>query len=347
MAFKKYTLLLIGAVVLFIATNYAIWKTVTEAILTEKYAGGDLARMGYLPGSKYPRTNSVDLPKRHLDLVDFKGQKIDILTIGDSFSHGGAGGHNAFYQDYIASFNNVTVLNLSPYKDFNTLTTVSLFLNNGYLDILKPRIILIETSERLCFPDMAKPVDFDLFIPQEILDGCKKVDYYVTRPKVPFINSGNFQFLLNTIYYKLSDHAFSSEVFIGPLKQKMFTVRDAERLLHLKYKDFASQEQLEILNDNLNKLSGRLKAKGIVLYFMPAVDKYNLYSDYLLNKKYISGSFFEDFRQLPKNYGFIDTKAILSAELKKGAQDIYYADDTHWGWKASESIFKTVKLSGF
>lgn len=347
MAYKKYTLLFLGTVFLFVVLNGLIWKTVTEDILTQKYSGGDLARMGYLPGSKFRRNISNDLPKRHLDLVDYKGQKIDVITLGDSFSHGGGGGHNSFYQDYIASLDDLTVLNISPYKDFDAITTVSMFLNNGYLDKLKPRIVLIESAERLSFDQMAKPVRFDLSIPQEILEGCKKFDHYFTLPKVSFINSGNLKYLQNIVYYKLSDHAFFSEVYIGKLKQKMFTARDAERLLFLKYKYYPSREQLELMNDNLNRLSDRLQEKGIRLYFMPAVDKYTLYSDYLVKAKYQPSSYFEEFRRLPKKYEFIDTKALLSEEVKKGVQDIYYADDTHWGWKASEKIFKSVKLKGY
>lgn len=339
MAYKKYTLLLLGALALFVLVNLVIWKTTTEAILTKKFSGGDLARMGYLPGSKVPRLDSVDLPKRHLNLADYQGQPIDMITIGDSFSHGGAGGRNAYYQDYIATANNLTVLNISPYKDLDPITTVSLWLNNGYLDKVRPRIVLIETSEKFCAVDLAKPIDFDRTISPEALARHKKVDYYAEWPKIAPINSGNMKFVLNTLLYRFSDHAFSSEVYVGKLRQKLFTARDGERLLFLKFKNFATAEQVATLNDNFNTLAGRLQAKGITLYFMPVVDKYTLYSDYLLKKKHQSSSFFEEFRKLPKNYGFIDTKSILSDELKKGTQDIFYADDTHWGWKASELIF--------
>lgn len=344
MAYKKYALFIIAAVLLFAALNFVIWKTVTETILTKKFAGGDLARLGYLPGSKSERQNFVDLPKRHMNLADYKGGKVDMITMGDSFSHGGAGGRNPYYQDYIASFDNLSVLNISPYRELDAITTVSLFLNNGYLDRFNPRIILIEAAEKFCFTDMAKPVQFDLTIPQQVLDGYKKVDYYAEWPKMSFINSGNLNYLLYSLFYHLSDHAFFGTVYVGKLKQQMFTVSDPDRLLYFKYKKFASHDQLATLNDNLNKLAGRLKARGIALYFMPVADKYTLYDEYLLKNRYQPSSFFEEFRKLPKNYGFIDTKAILSEELKKGEKDIYFADDTHWSWKASEKIFSVVRF---
>ena len=63
---------------------------------------------------------------------------------------------------------------------------------------------------------------------------------------------------------------------------------------------------------------------------MPCVDKYNLYSDYVVNNPYPRSIFFEKLRMLPKKYFFIDTKAILAAKLCKGEKDVFYADETHW-----------------
>jgi hypothetical protein len=45
-------------------------------------------------------------------------------------------------------------------------------------------------------------------------------------------------------------------------------------------------------------------------------------------------------RPLKKEYIFIDTKKILSPLLKQGVKDLYYSDDTHWSYKASEAIAK-------
>jgi len=101
---------------------------------------------------------------------------------------------------------------------------------------------------------------------------------------------------------------------------------------------------IDKLNNNLNALSKILKKKNIKLYFMPAVDKYNLYSKYIVNNTYPQSIFFEELRKLPKEYTFIDTKTILLEELKKGVKDIYHSDDTHWSYKASEAIFKKVKF---
>jgi hypothetical protein len=71
---------------------------------------------------------------------------------------------------------------------------------------------------------------------------------------------------------------------------------------------------------------------------MPAVDKYNLYRPYITSNKYKESIFFEELSMLDKKYTFINTKEILSDLLGKGIKDIFYADDTHWSYKASEAI---------
>ena len=80
---------------LFVGINFVIWKTVTEDLITDRhFDGGDLSRLGYIHGSKMNRHNTTDLPRRHMELKDYDGRHIDMLTIGDSFSSGGGGGEN-------------------------------------------------------------------------------------------------------------------------------------------------------------------------------------------------------------------------------------------------------------
>lgn len=79
---------------------------------------------------------------------------------------------------------------------------------------------------------------------------------------------------------------------------------------------------------------------------MPAVDKYNLYRDNMLNKeKYPKSDFFEYLEGLKKDYIFIDTKKIFIDELNsKNIIDLYYSDDTHWSYKARELIVDKIEF---
>ena len=90
-----------------------------------------------------------------------------------------------------------------------------------------------------------------------------------------------------------------------------------------------------------------MAAKGIQLVFMPVVDKYELYRELIVAKEQVRaprGIFFDELRKLPRRYRFIDTKAILEQELKRGELDIFYADDSHWSWKAPQKIFETERF---
>lgn len=340
MKYKRWCRIFLAVAVLFIGLNFLLWKVVTEDLLTDKhYAGGDLARMGYIARAKIPRTNHVDLPRRHLDISDYRGQKIDVLTIGDSFSQGAAGGRNRYYQDYIASLSGVSVLNVGQYHGIDSITTVSIWCNNGYLDRLKPRYVLIEAAEKFCFGEFAKPVDFTKTLSEEQLDGYRAKEGTGQRPEVSFINTGNFKFILYNLLYPFSDRAFIGKVHVRPLTRDLFTTADPSTLLFLKYKKFATVNQIETLNRNLNTLSDKLARKGIRLCFMPVVDKYNLYSGFIVDNPYPMSNFFDELRKLPKRYIFIDTHKILLDEVLRGEKDIFYADDTHWSWRASEAIF--------
>jgi hypothetical protein len=99
-----------------------------------------------------------------------------------------------------------------------------------------------------------------------------------------------------------------------------------------------TKDNIELLNENFNVLARDLSQKGIKLIFMPAVDKYNLYRPYIVSNIYKESIFFEYLETLPKEYIFINTKKILSKELENGEKDIFFADDTHWSYKASEKI---------
>ena len=347
MRYKRAVQIICTAMVAFVGINYFLWKSTTEELLLgKKYPGGDLARMGYLNCLKQPRINYYDLPVRHIEMDEYQGQKVDVITIGDSFSNGGGGGKNRYYQDYLASLNGYTVLNIRPYKDRDSITTAAVLCNDGALDRLKPRFLLIESSQKFCIEDFARQIDFNQNVVNEKHDLYSGTNTVQRDQPIFFINNGNLKFLLYNFLYRFSDHAFFSKTCILEMTKSLFSVKNGQMLLFLrddvKRIPGADPKSIALLNSNLNALAKKLDAKGIKLYFMPCVDKYTLYSDYIRKNPYPRSILFEELRKLPKGYTLIDTKAILAEELKKGEKDLYYADDTHWSWKASKRIFETV-----
>jgi hypothetical protein len=261
MPYRRCVLIIVIAMVLFVTGNYVLWKSVTEDLITDRhYNGGDLSRMGYIPGSKMYRHNTTDLPRRHLRLKDYDGRRVDMITIGDSFSNGGGGGYNRFYQDYIASNENMEVLNLDPLRGIDFITTVSLWLNSGFLERAKPRYALVSATE-IGWRELAQPIDFDRRISQAELEKYPVINHYGGLPKVPFINDGNLKYLVFKLFYPFSDHAFFSKVHRAKLKRDFFSAPDANTLLYLPFRTLPTSGEIARINDNLNTLADHLRAK--------------------------------------------------------------------------------------
>jgi hypothetical protein len=348
--FKKYTFRVVALLLFFVAINAVVWKCWTEKLFSIHYRGGDLARMGYLPNSKLLRTNSFDLPLRHIEDTEYQGQPIRVMTVGDSFSNGGGGGKNRYYQDYIASINQCNVLNMEPYQSQNFLELVITLIHNGYLDKVRPKYLIFSASEKFCIEKYTLGIDLTRNTDSRELATLARMGYAATGkgPAATFVNEGNLKFILNSLFYQVSDRAYFSKTFVRELWAPLFTSKDQRKLLF--YRDditkipLSTPQLVSVLNDNLNTVADLLRKKGIQFYFMPCVDKYNLYSDFIVNNPYPRSTFFEELRKLPKRYTMIDTKALLLSELKRGEKDIFYPDDTHWSWKASKKIFETVRF---
>lgn len=349
MSYRKAVIFLLIAFFVFIVLHFVIWKLFTEQILTNHYGtGGDLARLGYIVDSKQFRRAHVDLPKKHIDLNQYAGQPIDMLVIGDSFSNGGGEGKNSYYQDYIATYNNFTVLNLTMYKQ-GPIETVMYLANSGLLDVINPRYVLIQSVERYCTERFSGEINFNVTeTPQALRDFyTKKHDPFNYLPSTSFLNDGNVKYIYYRLRYLFSDDP-TKIVIRKKLRKPLFDVKDNDTILFYfedtKNIGKSNQKTISELNNNMNKLADLLQKRNIKLYFMPSVDKYNLYSEFIVNNPYPASVFFEELRPLDKHYEFIDTKKILLEAVRQGEKDIYYADDTHWSWKAAEHIFKDLKF---
>jgi hypothetical protein len=359
MNFRSFTVRFFVLLIVFVGLNALIWFGWTREITDPYREAGDLLRIGYVLGHVSQRQNIDDLPKRHIKIAEYNRQPVDLLTVGDSFSVGGGQGRNSHYQDYIASLQGLTVLNV-PFsliggKDVEAapIVTLSKLINSGYLDVIKPKYLLLESVER--YATRRFTVHFPLRATASVaeLDRIfREEPPRIKRPKdsiFNFINNGNWQFIANNLQYMFRDTAHGSMIIISRLNRRLFSSSQGDQLIFytddIKNSKFATPASMAELNQNLNQLAAELKAKGITLIFMPIVDKLNLYEPHLREHRYPKSVFFEELRKLPKDYLFIDTKEILSRSLEKGEMDLYHQDDSHWSWKASEAIFSTIRIS--
>ena len=345
MRYRRLVICFVIFLLVFVGMNYGIWKTVTEDLLTSRHSdGGDLSRMGYLPGSKLPRRNGFTLPARHLELREYDGRPLDLVVIGDSFSNGGGGGTNRFYQDYFASRFAFQVLNVNPLGGLDFISHAAILANNGFLAKARPRYLLIGATES-DWREWTQPVDFGQKASMSELAGLPPRIGIGKLPEVSFMNNGNLKFLLFSALYRFSDHALFSKVYRAELTKPMFSAQDSARLLYLPYDKLPGRPEVERVNRNLNELSDRLAASGVRLIFMPFPNKYTLYAPWIEKRRYPESSFFEYLRPMEKRYLFVDTKALLRGALARGEKDVYYPDDTHSSWKASKMIVEDAGLN--
>ncbi len=333
---------------------------------------GDLARTTYSVDLIDKRFNTIDLPKQHIKNSSYSGENIDFITIGDSFSDGGAGGLNTYYQDYIASIYNVSVMDIKMFRNSkNYIETIYGLLNSGKLEEKGVKYILIESVQRRALERFAvsdintknNKYEEELFIVKKHKDIHKNIDKIKptdnlsmfeiisnlfsksTQDEISIINNLNQNALVYNLKFKIKGYGkMSPHVYREKLSKELFSTNISDNLLFydedLKYLKLENRENIELLNENFNNLAKALQEKNIKLIFMPAVDKYNLYRPYIISNIYQESIFFEYLDTLKKDYIFINTKAILSKELENGEKDIFYVDDTHWSYKASESIIR-------
>jgi len=316
---------------------------------------GDLGRMSYQVDSLYPRKLQYTLPKRILNTKPYENQAIDVLTIGDSFSNGVMGGKNPYYQDYLASKYNLNILNImnitnGQHKLFETI--ISLY-NNGWLATHRPKLIIIESAERGVYERFTRNFDFerkDIDIKGLIIP-AKEKDSFI--PNLQPINTANYKLPFYTIKYKFKNRAQKDVVKLA-LSKDVFSTQNYHHSLLFHYSDVLyiknDKELVRRINENFNHLAKMLQKLDIKLLFLVAPDKYAIYYDYIQKNPYQKNKFFELINPLSKEYLFIDTESLLKKELSNGGQDLYYSDDTHWSYKASDlltndQLFKQFKKS--
>ena len=349
MSYKTKLKFLFLILICFIAYHTLMWFCITKEIFdrNDGMMIGDLGRLSYKINSYFPRKTEVTLPRTH-DILDsdFQMRQVDVITIGDSFSNGGGGGLNPYYQDYIQSDKNLTVLNI-PIINENYYKTLFSLINSDLLEKLKPKYIILESIERRAVDRFA--FDLDKFKNERSnLIAQKRAPSYLQTPKPFFINTLNYNSVLYRIAYRFNDHAFLSKVYYLKLDGNFFTSKDQSGLLFY-YEDLygldkSNAENIAALNRNLNEVQGLLDRSGIKLYFMPMVDKYDLYYDHILDKKYGKSRFFELLRGENKRYVFVDTKEILNRLIKSGVKDVYFSDDTHMSTMALKEIIDNMEF---
>ncbi len=374
--YKKFTILFVILIGLFVTFNFVTWHLFLKQVLTrdEGVITGDLSRMGYITDLVQPRINSFTQPYRHIKATEYNWEKLDLITIGDSFSAGTAGGINRYYQDFIATKMQWLVLNLPPsYPKRNFLDLVRTYHAAGIFKQTGIKYLMIQSTQRNMFKRFAvktyKPknttltnlIDHYKFKPikksvntsttieayTNPLGENKNLDPSQILPELSFINNGNLKFWWNKLMYQFDDCAFVSDSCRIGLNKSLFSIKNGKEGLFYKGNITSQKKSTEyninLMNNNLNQLADELAKDNIKLIVMPVVSKYALYQPYFTNSKYQPDPFFDMLRAKKKDYIFIDTDSIFKQALANGEKDIFFIDDTHWTARASDLVTDNLK----
>lgn len=355
MTHQQFSKWFVAVIALFVALNAVVWFMFTSRILARHgdVITGDLARIGYIADLVHPRVNHTDLAQRHLESGDYRGQRVDLLTLGDSFSQGAGGGPNRFYQDHIATEMGWTVLNLQdPPASRSAIETAAALADTGFLRRAGVRYLLIEATQRKLVERLSNSAHLTSTLNRQQLDAFyrfgqgEKPAFNFALPNTSFINNGNLKYLIHQALYPFDDCALVSDTCRVRLDTRLFSIGRGDEMLFYK-KDLRAirqhvPENIQRLNATLNALAARLRSEGTTLILMPAVSKYDLYRDHFTDHSYPRDPLFDLLRQQTRDYLLLDTKVILGAGVKAGEQDIFYVDDTHWAPRASQRIAKAL-----
>ncbi|MDH4945503.1 hypothetical protein [Sulfurimonas sp. C5] len=342
---KHFLILILIPISLYVTFHFIVWNLYTSKIFgrTDDMYIGDIGRMSYQVDSLFPRKLEYTLPKRLINSTPYHDESIDVLTIGDSFSNAATGGTNPYYQDYLSTKYNLKVLNImnitnQGHRLFETI--VSLY-NNGWLQTHKPKLIIIESAQRGVYERFAKDFDWTQkqFNITPLITSIKTNDSYI--PNLKQINTANYKFLYYGIKYTFNQRA-QKDVVKMTLNKPLFSTPTYKTNLLFHYSDVQNikndPKRVMLINKNFNHLAKILKPLNIKLLFLVAPDKYDVYYDYIENNKFQKNLFFKLINPLKKEYLFIDSEKILKDKLSHNTLDLYYSDDTHWSYKASDAI---------
>ena len=331
------------ALMAYLVLNAAIWHLFTRQFSDSTHYVGGLARLSYLAQYAEPRLTRNTFEKRRIVFDEWRGEEIDLITIGDSFSAGGGGGDNSHYQDWLVTLHGVNVLNLPKLpKIVSNIETAHILIKSGLLDELSPRALLLEDVGRWIVKNHGRNIDRDRSWTIEEVKAFYTRDSSKPNTSHLFLNSGNLKFLTSQFLYLFDDNTISSQVYRATLKQALFS-KGAGTTLLFYAGDIDSipqitDESVALVAENLNVLGAQLAERGIALYYMPVVDKFDLYYGQIQDSSYPRNPLFEKLRACPRDFHLIDTKAILSPAIASGEKDIFRLDDTHWTWKACKLV---------
>jgi hypothetical protein len=308
------------------------YSTYSIYCISQNNISGDLGKLG---GISFGKTYDKTLSENHLsnnlvknipfhdisNLVDKTHPAI--FTFGDSFSQL----QNAGYQNYLAHLWNGEIVNIQSNADSLLYHLISL-LNSEIIDSSFCKIMIVESVDRDLIARLSN-INFEYL-------------YLPTVQEKPFNE-------ITTELFKLCSWIRLQMNYDNPvkkynLKKSPFTHKWANKLFYYK-EDLnffkIKKEDIDKAEENLLLLNKKFSAKGIKLIFLIAADKYDVYRPFASDNSLPTDHTTEKLPKIPC-VCIIDSKPILQSMVQQGIKDVYRINDTHWSYKASETIAQAI-----
>ncbi len=338
-----------------------------------------------VPGYRDIFKKEFSQKKHYVELADYlkvkkTKQKFNFLIIGDSFTEQGTYG----YGNYLAQKDSISVIHFSKelkdrVENPNPIQMLMAIANGDILDSLEVDNIVLQSVERSIIMrtknfDYERKLIFDSLLlrvgitkqketkvvsavqsnkkedkTKKSRDDIKKEEH--EQAKYKLFSDKLLKVPLANLLYLFTDKPFVSAAYRVKVTDSFFTGKKNEVLFNIE--DFGNcvkynnnYQSVLLLDSILNTLSKKLQAKGVKLIVLPSPDKYDLFYEYIKNKKkYPKPLFFDYFNPMPKDYLYVNAKKILGDAMKV-KKDVYFYDDTHWSpWGSQIIANELIKIT--
>jgi len=305
-------------------------------ITLQPYITGDIGRLGQIPfGKEYNKRLEQNYltEKYFLDTVVSTNNNLvfdskpDILVIGDSFSNGKEEG----YQNYLTYLFHYKVVNITRTENISDpIQSAISLLNSGIIDSNSCKIIIVQSVDRNTIGRLNK-IDFELnFSPFHREENKKK-----ENTKMPTLLK-LFSFIRLQFYYNpIQKEPLITKCFDHFLGNKSFTYLEDLWFLNI------TEQKIETAKQNISKMNKHFSDKGIKLIFLIASDKYDVYRPFMKDYTLPVDTTTDELDKLP-DVCVINTKYMLQKMVQDGEKDVYRINDSHWSYKASETVARQI-----
>jgi hypothetical protein len=277
---------------------------------------------------KYGMKDTLFIKVNHTD--ELRNIHVNVLTVGDSFSQQG----NMGYQNYMPG-EELAVANCRRSLYENPIQYACNILDWGVVDSTNIDVLVLEVVER----------DFALRI-NDFKESKVEVPEPESAPAGEKRNANEWSLLRarDFILYRFADR---SPVNVVNLNRNFFSSREPNKLYFydgdIKNGLTIDEAVIPKVKEVFGLLTRKAHERGIQLMLMVAVDKYDLFQDYIMDNPYPPKRVNEDIREI---FGDIPEvmlcKYCLQPLLEKGEKDVFLFDNTHWSYKGSEAVGKEL-----